>query len=76
VGKIILNPDLYVYIIISESYKDEILATPSRGLHTNRFLVKLGDRFSGIRNPSNYEICITTDPGRYLLAAYSKYRGY
>jgi hypothetical protein len=76
VGKTALNPDLYVHITISESYKDEKLATPSRGLRANRFLVELGDRFSGMRNPSNHEICITADPGRYLLAAYSKHRGY
>jgi hypothetical protein len=76
VGKTILNPDLYVHITISESYKDETLATPSRGLRANRFLVELGDRFSGMRNPSNHEICIAADPGRYLLAAYIKFKGY
>jgi hypothetical protein len=75
-GKTTLNPDLYVHMTISENYKDKTLATPSRGLRANRLLVELGDRFSGMRNPSNHEICIASDPGRYLVAAYSKFRGY
>jgi hypothetical protein len=50
VGKTTLNPDLYVHMTISESYKEERLTTPSRGLRANRFLVELGDRFSGVRN--------------------------
>lgn len=75
-GKTILNPDLYVHMTISESYKAETLTTLSRGLRVNRFLVELGDRFSGVRNPSNREICIAADPGRCLLAAYSKPKGY
>ncbi|KAH8787090.1 hypothetical protein F5882DRAFT_114013 [Hyaloscypha sp. PMI_1271] len=61
-GKTTLNPDLYVHMTIAESYKDETLATPSQGLRANRFLVELGDRFSGVRNPSNHEICIAADP--------------
>jgi hypothetical protein len=75
-GKTILNPDLYVHMTISESHKDEKLTTPARGLRANRLLVELGDRFSGMRNPSNHEICIASDPGRNLLAPYTKFRGY
>jgi len=62
-GRTMLYPDLYVHMTISESYKDEISAPPSQGLRANRFLIELGDRFSGIRNPSNHEICIAADPG-------------
>ncbi|RYP58663.1 hypothetical protein DL769_008849 [Monosporascus sp. CRB-8-3] len=62
VGRTTLNPDLYVHMTISESYKDEALATTSPGLQANRFLIELGDRFSGIRNQSKHEICIAADP--------------
>lgn len=75
-GKTTLNPDLYVHMTISESYKEETLTTPSGGLRANRFLIELGDRFSGVRNPSNHEICIAADPGRCLMEAYSKFRLY
>ncbi|KAI9768699.1 MAG: hypothetical protein M1840_004694 [Geoglossum simile] len=66
-GRTTLNPDLYVHMTISESYKDDALATLSPGLQANRFLIELGDRFSGVRNQSKHEICIAADPGRYLL---------
>lgn len=75
-GRTTLNPDLYVHMTISESYKDEALATTSPGLQANRLLIELGDRFSGIRNQSRHEICIAADPGRYLLAAYRTFGGY
>ncbi|KAG4433303.1 hypothetical protein IFR05_011223 [Cadophora sp. M221] len=58
-----LSPDLYVHMTISDSYKDENPASPSLGLQANRFLIELGDRFSGMKSPSSHEICIAADPG-------------
>ncbi|KAH9206014.1 hypothetical protein DL95DRAFT_397217, partial [Leptodontidium sp. 2 PMI_412] len=57
-----LSPDLYVHMTISDSYKDEKPATQSLGLQANRILIELGDRFSGMKNPSSHEICIAADP--------------
>jgi len=65
-GRTTLNPELYVHMTISESYKSEALTTRSEGLRANRLLVELGDRFSGMRNPSNHEICIAADAGKYF----------
>ena len=67
VGKTTLNPDLYVHLTLSESYKHEAPTTPSGNLRANRFLIELGDRFSGMRNPSTHEICIAADSGRHLF---------
>lgn len=70
-GRTTLNPDLYIHMTISESYKNDELRSPSHGLRANRLLVELGDRFSGMRNPSSHEICITADPRMYALFYYS-----
>ncbi|KAF2176902.1 hypothetical protein K469DRAFT_755399 [Zopfia rhizophila CBS 207.26] len=70
VGRTTINPDLYVHITISESYKDDALATPTPGLQANRFLIKLGDRFSGVRSQSKHEICITADPAPKMAQYY------
>lgn len=75
-GETTLNPDLYVHMKISESFKGEASPMPSGGLRANRFLIELGDRFSGVRSPSNHDICIAADPGNYPLEAYSKFREY
>ncbi|KAK0112706.1 hypothetical protein ONS95_014442 [Cadophora gregata] len=61
-GRTTLNPDLYVHMTISESYKDVKEVEISHGLRANRLLIELGDRFSGMRNSSSHEICITADP--------------
>ncbi|KAI8630560.1 hypothetical protein F5Y19DRAFT_463935 [Xylariaceae sp. FL1651] len=67
-GRTKLNLDLYVHMTISESHKDETLVTiSSQGLRANRLLVELGDCYSGMRNPSQHEICVAADPRRYLL---------
>lgn len=73
-GNTTLNPDLYVHMTISDSYRDEASATPSLALRGNRFFVELGDRFSGVRNSSKHEICIAADPGRYLLTIHKNIR--
>jgi hypothetical protein len=67
-GRTTLNPDLYVHMTISESYRDVKSGVLSPDLQANRFLVELGDRFSGVRNASEHEICIAAEPGRYLHA--------
>lgn len=66
VGRTTLNPDLYVHMTVSESYKDIVPRTFLRELHINRILVELGDRFSGVRNQSKHEICVAADPGRHF----------
>ncbi|KAL2066078.1 hypothetical protein VTL71DRAFT_2149 [Oculimacula yallundae] len=69
VGRTTLKPDLYVHMTVSDSYRDEKGSVYSGGLQASRLLVELGDRFSGMRNPSSHEICITADP--YSPAALS-----
>jgi hypothetical protein len=64
VGKTTLHPELYVHMTVSENYNEASLGTSTAGLQANRLLVELGDRFSGVRNASEHEICIAADPGR------------
>lgn len=73
VGKTTLHPELYVHMTISDNYKEASLTPRSEGLRANRLFIELGDRFSGIRNPSEHEICIAADPGGYLPLAYGEH---
>jgi hypothetical protein len=57
------NPDLYVHMTISENYRNEKEHAVSQGLRVNRLLVEIGDRFSDVRNASEHELYLTTDPG-------------
>ena len=72
VGKTTLHPELYVNMTISENYEEASIKTSTAGLHANRLLVELGDRFSGVRNASEHEIYVAADPGRCRLVAYGK----
>jgi hypothetical protein len=71
-GKTTMYPDLYVHMTVCKNDRDESNATSTDGLGATRFLIELGDRFSGMRNPSDHEICIAADPGRYSLPKDSK----
>jgi len=73
VGRTTLASKLYVHMTISEDHKETSSATPNGGLRANRLFVELGDRFSGVKNPSSHEMCIAADPGRCYHAAYSSF---
>ncbi|KAF2647721.1 hypothetical protein K491DRAFT_763527 [Lophiostoma macrostomum CBS 122681] len=77
-GQKTTNPDLYVHMTVSKNYQDDKASLMAPGLHANRLLIQLGDRFSGVRNQSEHEICLAADPsspaalnediiGRYFL---------
>lgn len=65
-GRTVTNPDLYVHMTVSESYKENRQSALSSGLRANRLLIELGDRFSGDRNASPDEICFAADPCRCI----------
>lgn len=56
------NPDLYVHMTVSESYRDDKASLMAPGLRANRLFIQLGDRFSEVRNQSEHEICLAADP--------------
>ncbi|CAO2649627.1 Nn.00g070120.m01.CDS01 [Neocucurbitaria sp. VM-36] len=61
-GRTVTNPDLFVHMKISESYKTDQMDVRSHGLRGNRLLIEIGDRFSDKRNESKHEICLAADP--------------
>lgn len=76
-GRTVTNPDLYVHMTISESYKEVPSIKTSAGLHANRLLIELGGRFSGERNASKDEICFAADPCRcisYIILRFESFR--
>jgi hypothetical protein len=70
-GRVVMHPDLYVHMTVSENYKDDTqkaaYTASSSGLGVNRIYVEVGDRFSGVRNPSAHEICLAADPSKSIL---------
>lgn len=69
-GKTITNPDIYVHLTISESYKDGKLGSKWAGLRTNRLMVELGDRYSDLRTRSEQEICLAASPRKSPSASH------
>lgn len=61
-GRTVTNPDLYIHMTASESYKSDLPGSGSLGLRANRLFIELGDRFSGLRKISTHEICLAADP--------------
>jgi len=60
------NPDLYVHMTVSESFRDDEVNLMAPGLRANRLLIHIGDRFSEVRNQSEHEICLAADPCAYF----------
>lgn len=60
------NPDLYVHMTVSESFRDDKASLMAPGLRANRLLIQLGDRFSEVRNQSEHEICLGADRCTYF----------
>jgi hypothetical protein len=61
-GKKRSTPDIYVHMTLSKDYAERNSMGVGDGLQANRMLLEIGDRFSGVRNRSNVEICLAADP--------------
>lgn len=67
-GRTVTKPDLWVHMTLSRDYDEGKMGQGSvngdgrEGMGVNRMLVELGDRFSGVRNKSDMEICVAADP--------------
>jgi hypothetical protein len=65
-GKKRIMLDIYVHMTLSKDYAERTSREVGDGLQTNRMLLEVGDRFSGVRNRSNVEICVAADPSKLL----------
>lgn len=58
-GRMPRNPNLYVYMTLSENY---IQSKTLPGLRANRLLTEIGDRYTKLTSASDHELCLAADP--------------
>jgi len=56
------NPDLYVYMTLSENYVQSKTPPGLSGLRVNRLLTEIGDRYTKLTSASDHELCLAADP--------------
>jgi hypothetical protein len=56
------NPDLYVYMTLSENYVQSKTPPGLSGLRVNRLLTEIGDAYTKLTSASDHELCLAADP--------------
>lgn len=56
------NPDLYVYMTLSENYVQSKTPPGFPGLRVNRLLTEIGDKYTKLTSASDHELCLVADP--------------
>lgn len=73
-GPNLVKRDLYIHMTLSQNYESVNARPATKGLSTNRMRVELGDRFSEMRNASDYELCLAADPRECSYSKPSTYQ--
>lgn len=60
--------ELYIHMTLSQNYEAVGEGREGPGLGVNRMKIQLGDRFSELRVPSEWELCLAADPCEFYLS--------